>query len=178
MKVPEGKEPNPVGWCYAFGAESGYSVQQPEPIPIGPEWTEISTDEDIAKFMKLIHNFDDSVLVRVQIETGNFAENHPGRPCTNGTNMNRTYLLFHSEYNNPYAIELLFDRTHRLHFFANEEPGFYQYFFYAKIVKNDEYYYWTPWEEFDPYNQEHISSDDIFMVEGRKLYYRIVQMHA
>lgn len=146
----------------------------PEPSqPVGLEWTQIETEEHMTAIMKLYENFEDAVIVSCRIETGNAVDS---QLCPDWSYQNRLYLLFQRECNNPFSIELLCDHVTRFHFFALD--GYTPDMRYAKLVKNNDYYYWTEWYEFDPFNQEHLDRDDFPMVECEKMYYRIVQMEA
>ena len=46
---------------------------------------------------------------------------------------------------------------------------------FAKIVHNDEFYYWTVWEDFDPYNEEHFNYNDFMLIEAYEIKWRIIE---
>lgn len=46
---------------------------------------------------------------------------------------------------------------------------------YAKVCRNEKSVFWSVWEEFDPYNEEHLSLRDVYHIEAHRLKWRVVE---
>ena len=136
---------------------------------------DLKTQEDIDKLMSFYDHFEDTVLNRFTFESGNYVD--PKELVTHGYDTNNLIVRFERLVNNPYAIELLFERTRRMNciFPCWIKDGWDSEIMFAKIVHNDEFYYWTQWEDFDPYNKEHLNYNDFMLIEARAIKWRIVE---
>lgn len=46
---------------------------------------------------------------------------------------------------------------------------------YAKVCKNDDSYFWTIWEDFNPTNKEHLEFNDVYLIEANSIKWRIIE---
>ena len=139
------------------------------------EWLELKTQEDIEKLLKFYAYFEDTLLTKFTFESGNYVD--PKELVSYEENKNNLIIRFERLINNPYAIELLFERTRRMNciFPFWGKDNWSAEIMYAKIVHNDEFYYWTKWDGFDPYNKEHLNYNDFMMIEAYAIKWRIVE---
>lgn len=138
------------------------------------DWNEIKTLEDIEYLHKIYDHFEDSTLVSYHFESGNFVdEDLVGYEY----NSNKLCLLFQRLDTNPNSIEIMFEYTRRFNFFApvGSKDSWSSYMDFAKIVKDDHWFYWTTWEDFDPNNQEHLNYNDFILIQAEKVKWRIVK---
>lgn len=138
------------------------------------KWIEIKSNEDIQKINKQYNNFEDSYLINFSFESGNYVDSER---IGYENNNNILILKFERIDNNPFSIELMFERTRRLNcFFPIEgKDNWTSGIQYAKIAKNEEFYYWTVWEEFNPYDNEHLKYNDFILVEAKNVRWRIIE---
>ena len=127
-------------------------------------WNEVKTTDDIEKLQQLYNNFRDSTLVGYRFESGNFVDKN-------------LYLLFQRLDDNPFSIEILFQYTTRFNFLApiGGQSSQRTEINFAKIEKNSEYFYWTEWEGFDPYNEAHLKYNDFILIEAERVKWRIIE---
>ena len=139
------------------------------------EWLELKTQKDIEELMEFYDHFEDTFLVRFTFESGNYVD--PKKIEGYEVNDNNLIVRFERLINNPYAIELLFERTRRMNciFPFWGKDNWSSDIMFAKIVHNDEFYYWTEWRDFDPYNQEHLNYNDFMMIEAYAIKWRIIE---
>lgn len=137
-------------------------------------WIEIKTEEDIRNLQKIYGNFEDSTLVNFRFESGNYVDE---KRVSHEYNNNNLYVLFQRLENAPFSIELMFEYAKRINFFApiGGMDKWRSEIDFAKIIRNDEFYYWTQWEEFDPYDEEHLKYNDFILIEAKKIRWRIVE---
>ena len=123
------------------------------------EWYEIKTSTDIEKLLHTYNNFADTTLVGYKFESGNFIDENQ---VSHEFNSNKLCLLFQRLDDNPFSIEIVFEFTKYFNFFApvGTEDSWRSEIDFAKIVKNDKWFYWTTWEDFDPNNPEHLNYND------------------
>lgn len=138
------------------------------------KWYKIKTLTDIEYIQKLYNNFADATLVRYKFESGNFVDDNQ---VSHEFNSNKLCLLFQRLDNNPNSIEIMFDYTKRFNFFApvGSEDSWRSEISFAKIVKNDKWFYWTTWEEFNPENEEHLNYNDFILIQAQQIRWRIVK---
>lgn len=138
------------------------------------EWAEIKTSTDIEKLLHIYNNFMDATLVAYKFESGNFVDENQ---VSHEFNSNKLYLLFQRLDNNPFSIELVFEFTKRFNFLApvGTEDAWRSEIDFAKIVKNDKWFYWVTWEDFDPNNPEHLKYNDFILIQAQNIKWRIVQ---
>lgn len=137
-------------------------------------WIEIKTLADIEYIQKEYNNFEDSILVNFRFESGNYVD---AQRVEYENNDNNLYLLFQRLDENPFSIEIMFEQTKRFNFFAPIRGNdiWRAEIEFAKIVKNDEFYYWTKWEDFNPYNEEHLNYNDFILIESKQVKWRVVE---
>lgn len=137
------------------------------------EWIEVKTLVDIEYLQKTYNNFEDSILVNFRFESGNYVdEERVGHEFNN----NNLYLLFERLDDQPFSIEIMFQYTKRFNFFApiGGDDIWRSEIEFAKLAKNDEFYYWTKWEGFNPYDKEHLKYNDFILIESKQVKWRIV----
>ena len=86
-------------------------------------------------------------------------------------------MLFQRLDDNPFSIEILFQYTTRFNFLApiGGQSSQRTEINFAKIEKNNEYFYWTEWEGFDPYNEAHLKYNDFILIEAERVKWRIIE---
>lgn len=119
------------------------------------EWINIKSNEDIEELHKQYGNFEDSYMVNFSFESGNY--------------VNEERVGYEVD-DNPFSIELMFEHTRRINYLFPiiGKDNWTSGLVFAKIAKNDEFYYWTVWKEFDPYNNEHLEFNDFILIEAKK----------
>lgn len=139
------------------------------------EWMDLKTQEDIDKLMSFYHHFEDTVLARFTFESGNYVD--PKEVVGYHVDTNNLIVRFERLTHNPYAIELLFEKTSRMNciFPFWGKDNWDSEIMFAKIVHNDEFYYWTVWKDFDPYNEEHLNYNDFMLIEAYEIKWRIIE---
>lgn len=138
------------------------------------KWYELKTSIDIEKLLHVYNNFADATLVSYKFESGNFVDENQ---VSHEFNSNTLCLLFERLDDNPFSIEIMFEYTKYFNFFApvgSEDFGRSE-INYAKIVKNDKWFYWTTWEDFDPNNQEHLKYNDFILIQAQNVKWRVVK---
>ena len=134
------------------------------------KWSELDTKEQIENFLNIYENFEDSLIVKFWYDSGNFV--HKDDPYTEELyNRHDLTVRFERMEYDPCAVEIKFEGIKRFSYFLYEDLSD---ILSAKIVKNDEYIYWTAWEEFDPYNEEHLNYNDFTLIEAKKASWRCV----
>lgn len=138
------------------------------------KWYEIKTSADIEYLQMLYNNFADVTLVGYKFESGNFVDENQ---VSHEFNNNKLCLLFQRLDINPNSIGIMFEHTKRFNFFApiGSEDSWRSEINFAKVVKNDTWFYWTTWEGFDLENEEHLKYNDFILVEAQQIKWRIVK---
>ena len=138
------------------------------------EWYELKTSTDIENLLRIYNNFLDATLVSYHFESGNFVDEDL---VSHEFNRNNLGLLFQRLYDNPFSIEIMFEYIKLFNFFAPVgcEDSWRSEIEFAKIVKNDRWYYWTTWEDFDPDNPEHLEYNDFILIQAQNVKWRIVK---
>ena len=137
-------------------------------------WNDVDSTEDIEKIQKQYNDFEDSYLVRFWFESGNYVDDDR---IGYENNNNILIMRFERLDNNPFSIELKFEGTRRLNCFFPVEgkDNWTSDIQFAKITKNEEFYYWTVWEEFNPYECKHLEYNDFMLIEAKKISWRIIE---
>lgn len=138
------------------------------------EWNEIKTDEDIRYLNEIYHNFEDSLIVSMEYVSGDYVD----RELLGHMEMtNDLKVIFQRLDNDPFSIELWFTNTKMMNFvFANYRDNRLSDIMYAKVCRNNEMIFWTLWEDFDPYREDHIPETVLIGAYGLK--WRIVKDKA
>lgn len=142
------------------------------------EWKKLETQEDIEKMLKFYDHFEDTFLVRFTFESGNYVDSKEWVGYeVNDNNLIVRFDRLNNNLNDPYAIELLFERTRRMNciFPFWGKDNWTAGIMYAKIVHNDEFFYWTEWRDFDQYNEEHLNYNDFMLIEAYAIKWRIIE---
>ena len=135
-------------------------------------WNEINNDNDIQQLNETYNHFEDSMLVRMEYISGDYIDSER---VGHMEQRNDLKAVFQRLDDDPFSIELLFTHTKRLSFvFVNPTDKCLSDIMYAKVCKNDKSVFWTLWEDFDPYNEEHLSISDLTLIEADSLKWRIV----
>ena len=138
------------------------------------EWNNVISQKDIETLMKIFDNFEDSFIVKAFFDSGNYIDdNLTGYEY----DTNNLHILFQRQDKNPFSIEIMFEMTKRINCFLSGVIGdgsFGADILYAKVDKDDEYFYWTTWKDFDPYNSEHLKYNDFNLIQAKKVKWRIV----
>jgi len=138
------------------------------------EWIEIKTMEDIEELHRQYNFFEDSYVVKFSFDSGNYVDREG---VGHEYNNNNLILVFERLDDNPFSIEIMFTHTRRLNYFfpVQGKDNWTSDINFAKIVKNDEFYYWTIWKEFDPYNDEHLEYNDFILIEAKCIKWRVIE---
>lgn len=139
------------------------------------EWKDIVTMDDINELAKIYHDFEDSLIVRFTFESGNYVDD---QGVGHGYDTNNLVVLFQRMDKNPFSIEILFEGTGKINFLAPvpDVPGYdwVPDILYAKLTKDEDFFYWTLWKDFDPYNEEHLQYNDFILIQAKKVKWRVV----
>lgn len=137
-------------------------------------WIEVKSNKCIEELHKCYGNFEDSYMVSFAFDSGNYVDDER---IGYEKNSNILIMKFERLDNNPFSIELMFEETRRLNcFFPIEgKDNWTADIQFAKIAKNKEFYYWTEWEDFNPYNNEHLEYNDFILIEAKKIKWRIIE---
>lgn len=135
------------------------------------EWHEIENDADLARLNELYGYFEDSFIVRMEYLSGDYVDSDL---CGHMEQTNDLRVTFQRLDREPFSIELWFSHTKRISlFFANPQDKRLSDILFAKVCRNDSAFFWTLWEEFDPYNPEHL--EGTALIEACGLKWRIAE---
>ena len=138
------------------------------------EWQEVKNDTDVNCINELYNYFEDAILVKMEYVSGDYVDSEM---VGHMEQTNDLKVLFQRLDCNPFSIELWFTNTKRMNmFFHNPQQKYLSDILYAKVCRNEQSVFWTVWEEFDPYNEEHLSYSDLYFIEAYGLKWRIVEM--
>lgn len=138
------------------------------------EWHEVKNDSDVNHLNELYNYFEDAMLVKMEYVSGDYVDDEM---VGHMEQTNDLKVLFQRLDRNPFSIELWFTNTTRMNmFFNNPQEKHMSDILYAKVCRNEQTVFWTVWEEFDPYNEEHLSYNDLYFIEAYGLKWRIVEM--
>lgn len=136
------------------------------------EWHEIKTDEDVRMLNELYGYFEDSFIISMQYISGDYVDSELFGHMEQENDLR---VVFQRLDNDPFSVELWFTHTKRISNFVFVNPGdnMLSDIMRAKVCKNEDSVYWTVWEDFDPYDNEHLSATDIKLIEAEGLKWRI-----
>ena len=137
------------------------------------EWYEVKNDADIQKINEMYNYFEDAMLVSMEYVSGDYIDN---KLVGYMEQTNDLKVIFQRLDSNPFSIELWLTHTKRLSNFIFINPGdsCLSDLLYAKVCRNDKSIFWTVWEEFNPYDEEHLLSTDIKLIEAAGLKWRVL----
>ncbi len=140
---------------------------------LGLEWYDVVNDLDIEELNNIYDFFEDSRIVSMNYISGDtVAENLVGTIRQD----NDLKILFQRLDANPFSIELWFTHTKQIRFiFTNSSDKCLSDIMRAKVCRNSRSFFWTTWDEFAPDNEEHLSLNDIVLVEAEGLKWRYVE---
>lgn len=105
------------------------------------EWIEIQGNEDIQRFLNMFGNFHDSCLKELLMWTDSYVE----KDLSMGVGMGfdtKIRMLFQRQFNNPSAIELLFEGVTQFH--LSPSPEYHDsIIFDASLLIQDGTFYWA-----------------------------------
>ena len=135
-------------------------------------WNEIKSDIDIQHLNDIYNYFEDSMLISIEYISGNYVDSER---VGHMEQKNDLKVIFQRLDDDPFSVELLFTHTKRISFvFVNPSDKCLSDILYAKICRNDKSIFWTLWKDFDPYNEEHLLTSDLTVIEAEGLKWRIV----
>lgn len=138
------------------------------------EWIEVKNDDDIKKINEIYDHFEDAMLVKMEFASGDYVDNEM---VGHMEQTNDLKVLFQRLDRNPFSIELWFTNTKRMNmFFVNPQDKNSSDILFAKVCRNEQSVFWTVWEEFDPFKEEHLSLSDLYFIEACGLKWRVVEM--
>ncbi len=137
------------------------------------EWIEVKNDADIKNINEIYNYFEDAMLIKMDFVSGDYVDNEMVGHMEQSNDLK---VLFQRLDRNPFSIELWFINTKRMNmFFVNPCDKNLSDIMYAKVCRNEKSVFWTVWEEFDPYNEEHLSLSDVYHIEAYRLKWRVVE---
>lgn len=136
------------------------------------DWIEIECEEDIQQLNNAYGYFEDSYLVKMDYASGDLVdENLVGYEGQS----NDLRMVFQRIERSPFSIELWFGHTKRINMYFHNGNKFLSDIMFAKVCKNDESYFWTVWEEFEPNNKEQLEMKDVCFIEANSVKWRIIE---
>lgn len=136
------------------------------------DWIEIECEEDIQQLNNAYGYFEDSYLVKMDYTSGDLVdENLVGYEGQS----NDLRMVFQRIERSPFSIELWFGHTKRINMYFHNGNKFLSDIMFAKVCKNDESYFWTVWEEFEPNNKEQLEMKDVCFIEANSVKWRIIE---
>lgn len=136
------------------------------------DWIKIYCEEDIQKLNSTYGFFEDSYLVKMEYLSGDGVdENMYGFE----EQLNDLKIVFQRLDRNPFSVELWFEHTKRINMYFHNGNKYLSDIMYAKVCKNDDSYFWTLWEEFDPTNKDHLDLNDVYLIEAESIKWRIIR---
>lgn len=136
------------------------------------DWIKIYCEEDIQKLNSTYGFFEDSYLVKMEYLSGDGVdENMYGFE----EQLNDLKIVFQRLDKNPFSVELWFEHTKRIYMYFHNGNKYLSDIMYAKVCKNEDSYFWTLWEEFDPTNKDHLDLNDVYLIEAESIKWRIIR---
>ena len=135
------------------------------------EWNYINNSDDVEYIQKLYGNFEDVELVSFSFESGNYIDDDLVGYETNSNNL---HVIFQRMDINPFSIEVIFENMGQILYLTPMNKEYTSDILFAKFVKTEDCIYWTTWDEFDPYNKEHLSYGDFDLIKARRAKWRII----
>ena len=136
------------------------------------DWIEIECEDDIQQLNNAYGYFEDSYLVKMDYASGDLVdENLVGYEGQS----NDLRMVFQRIERSPFSIELWFGHTKRINMYFHNGNKFLSDIMFAKVCKNDESYFWTVWEEFEPNNKEQLEMKDVCFIEANSVKWRIIE---
>lgn len=135
------------------------------------EWIEVKNDEDIQRINETYNYFEDAVLVKMEYVSGDYVDDSMTETLMQKNDLK---LIFQRLDKAPFSIELWFTNTKRINmFFVNPQDNLLSDLLFAKVCRNEKALFWTVWEEFDPFNENHLKRSDVGYIEAYGLKWRI-----
>lgn len=105
------------------------------------EWVEIKGNDDIKGLLELFGYFHDSCLKELMMWTDSYVDHDRSMSVGLGLDT-KMQMLFHRQFNNPSAIEILFEQV--THFQLKPSPENYDSIIYdATLILKDGTLYWA-----------------------------------
>ncbi|MDF2535373.1 MAG: hypothetical protein K0R18_1532 [Bacillales bacterium] len=131
------------------------------------EWNEVKTNEDIENLQKLFGGFHDSCLKELYLWTDSYVNEKLSMGMSSSTNVR---ILFQRQFENPSAIELLFERVTQIHM-AQPPEGHDSIIYGASLLLEDELFFWADDYSWRP---SEIIEYDVSWIASRNLKWRDV----
>lgn len=133
------------------------------------DWKNISTQDDADRLMKIFGEFHDACVREAHLWTDHWVDRDLRMAC--GYNLdNRIRFLIQRQFQNPSAIELLFDEVTRLNLVPSPE-NYDSIIFDATILVQEGTIYWSLEGGWRP---DRLDRDDATWVSAKKLCWREV----
>lgn len=147
-------------------------------------WNEMKTKEELDQLLQVFGGFHDSCLKEMYMWTGAYVSEELSMAMSSGTNVR---MLFQRQYENPSAIELLFEGVVKINITPSPE-NYDSIILGASLVQQDGVFYWaddsgwTPDTTF-PYEVSWISAKcvkwrDVSSWMGEKMRYGVISENS
>ncbi|MBB4826442.1 hypothetical protein HNO89_003702 [Sporosarcina luteola] len=110
-------------------------------------WIEIKSREDIKEFQTMFGSFHDSCLKELVMWNGFHVNEDLSMAFGDGLH-NNIRMLFQRQYNNPSAIELVFEGVQEFHL-RNA-----RFIYDANLIIHDGMFFWSDMYEWKPYDTD------------------------
>ncbi|HAV90533.1 hypothetical protein [uncultured Eubacterium sp.] len=145
----------------------------------GWEWNEINFDDDIDKVDRDIEylndiydGFEDSMIVSMNYVSGDSVDENLYGTMNQDNDLR---VVFQRLDESPFSLELWFTHTRQVRFiFSNPSDNRASDILEAKLCRNDKSIFWTTWKDFDPYNKEHATYEDVILIEAEGMKWRFL----
>jgi hypothetical protein len=105
------------------------------------EWNEIKDENDVNIFLDMFGGFHDSCIKELYLWTGHYVDENFGM-VTSGELDTNVRILFQRQYNNPSAIEVIFEGVTQFH--ISPSPENYESIIYdATLILHSALFYWA-----------------------------------
>ena len=143
------------------------------------EWNETNFDDDIDKVDRDIEylndiydGFEDSMIISMNYVSGDSVDENLHGTMNQDNNLR---VVFQRLDEAPFSLELWFTHTRQVRFiFSNPSDNRASDILEAKICRNEKSFFWTTWKDFDPYNKEHATYEDVILIESEGLKWRFI----
>ncbi|MFN2476954.1 MAG: hypothetical protein ABR526_11530 [Chthoniobacterales bacterium] len=131
------------------------------------EWTAICSEADVERLLNVFGGFHDGCLREAHIWTETYVEGDLRMHCP-GHDGTRVRLLFQRQFQDPSAIEMLFEQVVTFH--VQPSPPNYDSIIYdAAMLLVDDIYYWAESSDWSPRSP---SRDNATWIAAKKVSWR------
>ncbi|PFR29471.1 hypothetical protein COK19_06325 [Bacillus cereus] len=130
-------------------------------------WNTIKTKEDIDKLLPLFGGFHDSCLKELYLWTDSCVDENFAMGMSSGTNVR---ILFQRQYDNPSAIELLFEGATKFH--LTPPPENHDSIIYdASLIFQNNLFYWADDSSWKP---DQVTEYEVSWISAKSVKWRDV----